>query len=133
MATSTRGRRNRPAEPTETVQETTVSTTTEAPAVDLSGQSEATEGTETPEKSRPGRKPMDQAEREKRATYRACEKAVTLLEENGFAVTKPANWEDPEAERLRENAKRALAELAKAGIDVSSLGLGADATATPDA
>lgn len=71
--------------------------------------------------NKPGRKPMDQAERQRRATYRACEAAAKLLKDNGFTVEYPSTWENPEADRLRESAKRALEALQAAGIDPSTL------------
>lgn len=70
---------------------------------------------------KPGRKPMSQVERQKRADYRACQKAKELLEKHGFSVTAPASWEDPDVERKRDNARKVLAELQAAGVDVSAL------------
>lgn len=123
MATPTRRGRRAATPETETVQESTVTETpSETPSEtdQLTEKAESTESGATEER-KPGRKPMDEAERQKRATYRACVKAKELLEENGFKVTEPEGWEDPEAERLRENARRALEALQKAGIDPASV------------
>jgi hypothetical protein len=130
MTTPTRSRGRRaavPAAETETVstpaadvaesensQESNVSET----AVAESPTESQTESTDGP---RRGRKPMDEAERQKRATFRACESAAKLLKENGFEVTYPEGWENPEAERLRESAKRALDALRAAGIDPATV------------
>lgn len=84
-------------------------------------ESQTETSTENAPANKPGRKPMNPAERERRATYRACEAAAKLLRENGFEVKAPEVWENPDTDRLRESAKRALEALQAAGIDPSSL------------
>jgi hypothetical protein len=121
------------SEETETV-EPAVGPVVESPQEDSNmsvTEAETTENAETAEPAteaaKPGRKPMDPAERQKRATYRACVAAQKLLTENGFSVTQPEGWEDPEADRLRESAKRAIEALKAAGIDPSTIGIPASA------
>ena len=125
MATSTRSRGRRgvtapESVETESTEENTVSVT----------EAETTENAETPtdsaqenptEGKKRGRKPMDEAERQRRATFRACEAAVKLLRENGFTVEHPAGWENPENARKVEAAQRALQALRDAGIDPSDV------------
>jgi hypothetical protein len=134
MSTPTRGRRSRAAsvEPTtETVQETPVTEATEADSSTLNVDTDAETVVDgQPEAKRPGRKPMDEAERQKRATFRACQKATELLREHGFKVAEPEGWEDPESERLRAAAVRALDALRAAGIDPTTVTDGVAPTAS---
>lgn len=95
-----------------------VNENTEANTEVASPENPAPNGTE---RARPGRKPMDEATRQRRATYRACEAARKLLEDNGFTVTEPDGWENPETDRLKDAANRALEALRAAGIDPATL------------
>lgn len=103
---------------TETVDVGQLDESTETPA-GTEGTGQADES-DTPAR-RYGRAPMSDLERQKRLNFRACTKAADLLIDHGFTVTAPEGWEDPEVERKRANAKRALEELRAAGVDVSSL------------
>ena len=132
---STRTRGRRPAAVVTPVETDTVEPVIEPVGTDtqenpnVSTETATAEATETGSvvANKPGRKPMDQAERQKRATYRACEGAAKLLKDNGFSVEYPSTWENPEADRLRASAKRAIEALEAAGIDPSTLLSASDA------
>lgn len=118
MSTPTRrGRRahSAPVAP-QTPEDEPVSSTEPSEPAELNPEGTTVDVSETG-KVKLGRKPMDEAERQARHTYRACAMAADLLRNHGFTVTEPDGWKNPDEDRLKLAAERAIAALRKAGID----------------